>query len=65
MAHTRKVLLCGDVNGKLSTLFNRVAAVNKSNGPFDLLLCTGAFFPEAGIRFLLFWSPRSLSVRRT
>lgn len=44
----RKVLLAGDVNGKLSVLFKRVAAVNKANGPFDLLLCTGAFFAPEG-----------------
>jgi hypothetical protein len=45
---SRKILISGDVNGKLSALFKRVAAVNKSNGPFDLLLCTGRFFPETG-----------------
>ena len=43
-----KVLLSGDVNGKWSALFKRVSAVNKSNGPFDLLLCTGRTFPDAG-----------------
>ncbi len=45
---TRKVLLSGDVLGKFQTLFKRVAAVNKSNGPFDILLCTGVFTAEAG-----------------
>ncbi|CAK0784495.1 hypothetical protein CVIRNUC_007699 [Coccomyxa viridis] len=43
-----KVLLSGDVNGKWNALFKRVSAVNKSNGPFDLLLCTGRTFPDAG-----------------
>lgn len=46
MAGARKVLLSGDVDGKFTTLFNRVATVNKSNGPFDLLLCTGRFLPN-------------------
>jgi hypothetical protein len=45
---TKKVLLSGDVQGKFQSLFNRVAAVNKSNGPFDLLLCTGSFMPKEG-----------------
>ncbi|KAK9811513.1 hypothetical protein WJX72_005124 [[Myrmecia] bisecta] len=40
----RKVLLSGPCHGKLSALFKRVAAVNKSNGPFDVLLCSGQFF---------------------
>lgn len=44
----KKVLLSGSVGGKISVLFKRVAAVNTSNGPFDMLLCTGRFFPEAG-----------------
>ena len=43
-----KVLLAGDVGGSLQALFKRVAAVNKSSGPFDLLLCTGSFFPHSG-----------------
>ena len=44
----RKVLLSGDPEGKLGALFKRVAAVNKSNGPFDLLICVGSFFPQGG-----------------
>ena len=44
----KKVLLSGSVDGKISSLFKRVSAVNKSNGPFDMLLCSGRFFPEAG-----------------
>eukprot|EP00899_Mesostigma_viride_P019995 jgi/Mesvir1/27998/Mv20194-RA.1 len=43
----RKVLLCGDPQGRLHTLFKRVAAVNKSNGPFDVVFCVGQFFPSA------------------
>ena len=44
----RKVLLSGDPEGKLGALFKRVAAVNKSNGPFDMLLCVGSFFTPGG-----------------
>ena len=43
-----KVLLSGDINGKWNALFKRVIAVNKSNGPFDILLCTGRTFADAG-----------------
>jgi hypothetical protein len=43
-----KVLLAGDCLGGFDTLFKKVAAVNKKNGPFDLLLCVGQFFEEAG-----------------
>lgn len=45
---SKKVLLSGAVQGKVSALLKRVAAVNKSNGPFDMLLCTGGFFPPGG-----------------
>ena len=45
---TKKVLVTGDPGGSLSTLFKRVAAVNKSNGPFDMLFCVGSFFCHAG-----------------
>ena len=44
MAQALKVLFAGDVGGHVDALFKRVAAVNASNGPFDLLLCTGGFF---------------------
>ncbi|GAM25923.1 hypothetical protein SAMD00019534_090980 [Acytostelium subglobosum LB1] len=39
-----KVLVVGDVSGAFTQLFKRVAAVNKSNGPFHMMLCVGAFF---------------------
>lgn len=42
-----KVLLAGDCLGGFEALFKKVAAVNKKNGPFDLLLCVGQFFEEA------------------
>lgn len=43
-----KVLFAGEPSGRIEALFKRVAAVNASNGPFDLLLCTGAFFAGSG-----------------
>jgi len=43
-----KVLVTGDPGGNLPALFKRVAAVNKSNGPFDLVFCVGSFFSHAG-----------------
>ena len=48
-----KVLLAGDVGGSLQALFKRVTAVNKSSGPFDVLLCTGSFFQHSGRQFSL------------
>ncbi|EGC36123.1 hypothetical protein DICPUDRAFT_87565 [Dictyostelium purpureum] len=39
-----KILVCGDIGGNFQQLYKRVATVNKSNGPFHLLLCVGAFF---------------------
>jgi hypothetical protein len=51
-APTVKVLLAGDVLGHIEALFKRAAAVNASNGPFDLLLCTGGFFAPDGARSL-------------
>ncbi|KAG7231767.1 hypothetical protein INR49_010405 [Caranx melampygus] len=45
-----RVLACGDVEGRLNALFNRVQTVQKKTGQFDLLLCVGEFFgttPEA------------------
>ncbi|KAA8523250.1 hypothetical protein F0562_009673 [Nyssa sinensis] len=42
-----RILLCGDVFGRLNQLFKRVSSVNKSAGPFDALLCVGQFFPDS------------------
>ncbi|VDO81727.1 unnamed protein product [Onchocerca flexuosa] len=39
-----KILVCGDVNGQFDSLLKRVDAVNKKNGPFDMLFCVGEFF---------------------
>ncbi|XP_050218810.1 zinc finger CCCH domain-containing protein 64 [Mercurialis annua] len=40
-----RILLCGDVLGRLNQLYKRVQLVNKSAGPFDALFCVGQFFP--------------------
>ncbi|KAM7259794.1 hypothetical protein ACFE04_015535 [Oxalis oulophora] len=42
-----RILLSGDVTGRLNQLFKRVQSVNKSAGPFDALLCVGQFFPNS------------------
>uniref|UniRef100_A0A2K5M9J8 CWF19-like protein 1 n=1 Tax=Cercocebus atys TaxID=9531 RepID=A0A2K5M9J8_CERAT len=34
-----RLLACGDVEGKFDILFNRVRAIQKKSGNFDLLLC--------------------------
>uniref|UniRef100_A0A5F9D045 Inhibitor of nuclear factor kappa-B kinase subunit alpha n=1 Tax=Oryctolagus cuniculus TaxID=9986 RepID=A0A5F9D045_RABIT len=39
-----RLLACGDVEGKFDVLFNRVRAIQKKSGDFDLLLCVGNFF---------------------
>ncbi|XP_078530118.1 CWF19-like protein 1 isoform X1 [Lissotriton helveticus] len=39
-----RLLACGDVDGKFDILFNRVRAIQKKSGQFDLLLCVGNFF---------------------
>ncbi|KAK6183907.1 hypothetical protein SNE40_006477 [Patella caerulea] len=45
-AKSLKVLACGDVEGRFSQIFNRVSAIQKKSGPFDLLLCVGDFFGD-------------------
>ncbi|KAK8921296.1 Zinc finger CCCH domain-containing protein 59 [Platanthera zijinensis] len=64
-----RILLCGDVLGRLNQLFKRVqsvppsSSVNKSTGPFDALLCVGQFFPDSAdaleevANYLDGWSP--------
>jgi hypothetical protein len=39
-----KVLVAGDVAGHFDVLFERVAAVHTSAGPFECLFCVGDFF---------------------
>ncbi|XP_033010315.1 CWF19-like protein 1 isoform X2 [Lacerta agilis] len=42
-----RVLVCGDVEGRLGSLYSRVQAVQSKSGAFDLLLCVGNFFGSA------------------
>lgn len=49
MASPVKVLVCGDSNGNLDDLMNRVATVNAKAGPFSCLFCVGE------VRFLVRW----------
>ncbi|XP_061770354.1 CWF19-like protein 1 [Nerophis ophidion] len=45
-----RVLVCGDVHGRMGAVFSRVQTIQKKTGQFDLLLCVGEFFgstPEA------------------
>ena len=40
-----KVLVCGDVRGNFTALFDQVNRINTSRaGPFDVLFCVGTFF---------------------
>ncbi|XP_066580749.1 CWF19-like protein 1 [Amia ocellicauda] len=39
-----RVLVCGDVEGRIDILFNRVKTIQKKSGEFDLLFCVGNFF---------------------
>ncbi|GLI67306.1 hypothetical protein VaNZ11_011492 [Volvox africanus] len=39
-----KVLFSGAVEGDLPGLFKKIEVVNKKNGPFEALFCTGQFF---------------------
>ncbi len=41
-----KILVCGDVEGRYSETFKRVAKLDKKAGPFDALFCVGAFYGE-------------------
>ena len=39
-----KILVCGDVEGRYSETFKRVAKLDKKAGPFDALFCVGTFY---------------------
>lgn len=41
-----KCLSVGAVNGKFKSLIDKINLINKNNGPFELLFCTGEFFGE-------------------
>ncbi|TPP63245.1 CWF19 1 cell cycle control [Fasciola gigantica] len=40
----QKLLICGDVQGKIKALCSRVSKVMKSAGGFDMMFCVGDFF---------------------
>eukprot|EP01133_Synstelium_polycarpum_P007653 gene7653-8957_t len=46
MSEVTKILVCGDVGGSIDALFKRVATIDKSAGPFKMLLCVGSFFEK-------------------
>ena len=56
-----RVLVAGDVEGRFDAVFKRVAALNASNGPFDMVLCVGRFFAPDGAAAA--WCPRRPSRR--
>ena len=41
-----KMMVVGNVEGRFSTLFQRVEQVHNSHGPFDIVLCAGNFFGD-------------------
>ncbi|XP_051655644.1 CWF19-like protein 1 [Manacus candei] len=47
MAAPLRVLACGDVEGRLETIFGRVRAIQAKSGRFDMLLCVGNFFSSS------------------
>lgn len=47
MADPCKVLVIGNCEGKFSQVLTRSEAVNKSHGPFDLMVCLGSPFTAA------------------
>lgn len=42
---SKRVLICGDVNGKLEKLYHDVSRLQEKHGSFDFLLCCGKFLP--------------------
>ncbi|XP_053138894.1 CWF19-like protein 1 isoform X2 [Hemicordylus capensis] len=42
-----RLLVCGDVEGRLGELYGRVRGIQRKSGAFDLLLCVGNFFGSA------------------
>lgn len=41
-----RILLAGDVLGRLNQLYKRVSTITKTTGPFDAMFCVGQFFPD-------------------
>jgi hypothetical protein len=42
-----KILIVGSVNGSITKLFDLVDNIQAKKGKFDILFCTGNFFPLA------------------
>ncbi|CAO1299250.1 unnamed protein product [Diamesa hyperborea] len=51
MAEKFKILVCGDVDSKLDTLFSKITALNKKS-PFHFLFCVGNFFSGSRVEEL-------------
>ena len=47
MRFTFSRLVCGDVSGNFTKIFDRVQKVNSAHGPFTALLCVGKFFGDS------------------
>ncbi|XP_045478442.1 CWF19-like protein 1 [Harmonia axyridis] len=43
-ADKKRILLCGDVEGKFNALFKKINSIIKKSGQFDMLICVGNFF---------------------
>ncbi|KAI0273461.1 hypothetical protein BC834DRAFT_209584 [Gloeopeniophorella convolvens] len=41
---TLKILTVGSALGSIRALFDKIQAIHKKHGPFDLVLCVGDFF---------------------
>uniref|UniRef100_A0A1B0DI84 CWF19-like protein 1 n=1 Tax=Phlebotomus papatasi TaxID=29031 RepID=A0A1B0DI84_PHLPP len=46
MENKQKILITGDVCGRFTKLFDRVATISKKSGQFDFLFCVGDFFGD-------------------
>eukprot|EP01130_Rhizamoeba_saxonica_P017889 TRINITY_DN879_c0_g2_i2.p1 TRINITY_DN879_c0_g2~~TRINITY_DN879_c0_g2_i2.p1 ORF type:complete len:566 (-),score=121.71 TRINITY_DN879_c0_g2_i2:702-2399(-) len=47
----KKILVCGQLNGKIDLIYKQVSAIQSKHGPFTCLLCIGQFF-ETGEELL-------------
>ncbi|XP_055345564.1 CWF19-like protein 1 isoform X2 [Paramacrobiotus metropolitanus] len=46
MAGNVKILVVGDVEGRFATVFSKINALHKKNGPFEAVFCVGNFFGD-------------------
>ncbi|XP_055677483.1 CWF19-like protein 1 homolog [Lutzomyia longipalpis] len=56
MENKQKILICGDVGGKINKLFDRVGSIAKKSGDFDFLFCVGDFFGDDNEEFEVYRS---------